>query len=304
MKIVHSFWTQWTGVKNVAAMQANFASAKMHYYSWTISAMQAKKWYPDVELYTDTKGAEVLIEQLKLPYSKVHIVFDNCDVNGELFSYAKLKAYALQTEPFIHIDSDVFLWKKLPTRIETAQIAVQSYEKLGEYHGFQPAYVPAIRDIRHVGFERKLSMFTDPTYTMNTAYNCGIFGGTNIGAIHDYANEALDFVECPENQEYWGRIGIMPNRTKMINATLEQLFLTYKTVKNNIPVELLFENYPDLFKDEKVAELGFTHLMSSKTNLRSDNGLIKYTVALDAMKARVEREYPEQAAVINSWKWF
>jgi len=72
-KVIQSFWS---GNRD-SLLKDNFGwlSPKHHLISWCLSSNLLAKFY-DVELYTDKVGYDLLIEKLKLPYSKVHLVMD------------------------------------------------------------------------------------------------------------------------------------------------------------------------------------------------------------------------------------
>ena len=102
MKVIHTY-------KNIPDRRFY----KTNLYHMLISLFSAKKLYGRVELYTDTKTFDE-IEKLEFPYDEIHIIeeFDR-DYNKNEFSIPKLITYTLQNEPYIHIDTDTFLLKKL-----------------------------------------------------------------------------------------------------------------------------------------------------------------------------------------------
>lgn len=73
MKIIQSFWT---GKNNDLEHSYGWLSNKYHYMSWILSCNQLRKYYDEVELFTDSLGYTILIEKLKLPYTNVHVVLD------------------------------------------------------------------------------------------------------------------------------------------------------------------------------------------------------------------------------------
>ena len=76
MKIIQSFWTG----KHSVVYSFGWLSNKYHYLSWILSCNQLRKYYDEVELFTDSLGYSILIEKLKLPYTKVHIVLDELNI--------------------------------------------------------------------------------------------------------------------------------------------------------------------------------------------------------------------------------
>ena len=71
---------------------------------WALSCLQLRKYYPEVVLYTDKVGAEMLIDTLKLPYTEVACEFDKFnDIHKDLWALPKIHAYASQHTPFLHV---------------------------------------------------------------------------------------------------------------------------------------------------------------------------------------------------------
>ncbi len=79
--------------------------------SWTLSCLNLRKFYENVELVTDEVGYRYLIEKLKLPYSSVRVELDCINTYpSSLWAIGKLYTYGIQNEPFIHVDGDVYIW--------------------------------------------------------------------------------------------------------------------------------------------------------------------------------------------------
>ena len=81
-----------------------------------------------MELYTDSAGYHILIEVLGLPYTKTHVVFDDFKCLPHHWALAKIKTYSMQTEPFIHVDGDIYVPKPLPKDVEDAPLVAQNRE--------------------------------------------------------------------------------------------------------------------------------------------------------------------------------
>ena len=50
---------------------------ELHFMSWALSCLSLREHYDDVTLYTDSAGYDVLINKLRLPYTRVEVCFDN-----------------------------------------------------------------------------------------------------------------------------------------------------------------------------------------------------------------------------------
>lgn len=114
-------------------------SEKHHLCSWVLSVETARQHYPDTWLVTDDAGARLLVDGLGLQFKRV-----TTDLNAlaqhdpDWWALGKICTYRLQTEPFVHLDSDSFLWKRLPARLEHADVFAEYY------YSFHPApqYLP------------------------------------------------------------------------------------------------------------------------------------------------------------------
>ncbi len=57
---------------------------EFHLMSWALSCLQIKKFHKEVHLYANTSGADLLVNQLKLPYDTVNISHDNLVLQNEI----------------------------------------------------------------------------------------------------------------------------------------------------------------------------------------------------------------------------
>ena len=170
MKIVQSFWS---GNQTDFTNNYGWYSYKHHWMSWILSCHQLVKHHKEVELYTDCFGYEILITKLQLPYTKVHVVLDELNhYNKNLWAIAKIRTFQLQTEPFIHVDGDVFVWDSLIDKFENSNLITQNLEVTTDYY----------RERWNVIFPQ-LSFLPNEMINYhenksNLACNMGIIGGT------------------------------------------------------------------------------------------------------------------------------
>src|SRR5882757_7163537 len=110
MEYIQTFWPG-PGRKTkeeLYGFTGGWLSAEYHWMSWALSALQAQKIFGEIELVTDTPGAEMLSGVLGLPYSRVSTALDEMPGHypAGLWSMAKIYSYSLQQEPFLHLDGD------------------------------------------------------------------------------------------------------------------------------------------------------------------------------------------------------
>src|SRR5687767_1744547 len=125
MRAIWSFWS-----KPFARHHHRvWASPRHHLFSWVLSVRTAVRHYGPAVLYTDTAGAKLLVDRIGLEFDEVHTDLDALDAVDEgWWALGKLYAYRAQREPFVHIDSDVFLWQRLPPQLEQAPLLAQNPE--------------------------------------------------------------------------------------------------------------------------------------------------------------------------------
>jgi len=64
MKIVQTFWTGHSETyDNPFDLKGGWLSGEYHWMSWALSCLQLKKFYKEIELVTDKKGKQILIDE-------------------------------------------------------------------------------------------------------------------------------------------------------------------------------------------------------------------------------------------------
>ncbi len=220
-----------------------------------------KKHYGKVYLITDERCVQFF---KGIGFDEIIVLSELSDIPrdyGGTWSLGKLMAYrylAQQKVHFLHLDYDVFLFKKLPDFIEDAGVFAQNIEKNGFKH-----YGVAVMK-RGVKVEPPISKGC----RIPRAYNLGIFGGRDFEFIFQYASSSIDMVLHPENREFWTRAGWPPDEFKaMQNATTaEQWFLSCCAEKLKKNVTVLFDSVDrqNCPFEKDAREKGYTHLWGLK----------------------------------------
>lgn len=196
MKIIQSFWT---GGNSNEIPSCGWFSEKYHMLGWILSVNQLVKYYDEVELVTDRFGYELLIEKLQLPYTNVHVVLDELNnYPPDLWALAKIKAYQMQTAPFLHIDGDVFVWERFDDELLNANLVAQNIETTSDY--YRTMWADIRPHLTHL--PKSMELFDQSIH--NKAYNMGIFGGNNLAFLQKYCKASFDFVD--KNQENFTNI--------------------------------------------------------------------------------------------------
>lgn len=286
MRILHSYWTQGKEHRDSCG---GWLSEEANMMCWALSCLNAKKYYNHVELYTDKVGYHTLIKRMKLPYDKVHLVYNSDSLVANfpyyLWAMPKIYTYSLQDEPFIHIDGDFILWEKKdfnhPIIYQNEEKNVPLYESI--YRSFKKEYINKQED------------FSQCIYSdfVSEAANMGIFGGRDLEFIRKYSSNVLDFVKHQHLVS-----STFHNNHKDINCFLEQYYLLYlcreqgeKTHTIHTPANLndkkalaeCIYNYPG-------KHAGFNHFLGSSK---------KQELMVDYVKNELYSTYPEYYNLIH-----
>ena len=188
MRVVQTFWN---GGKDPLIDSFGWSSPQHHFMSWALSCLTLRQNYDEVILYTDSVGYAIFAEQLSLPYSKIIIQYDNLDCYPTHWAYSKLLTYSLQDKPFVHVDGDVYLPKRLKPAIESAELIAQNWEI-----GTAECYGDMMRKIKE-RTSTVLPHFLNNAITADSipSYNAGVIGGNDLEFIKEYCNHAFQFIE-------------------------------------------------------------------------------------------------------------
>jgi len=265
MRAVWSFWSK----PGQAGQGYCWREPIHHLLAWGLSFRLAQGHYPETVLVTDSPGRALLIDRLGLPFTHVSTELDRLEeVDPGWWALGKLVAYSLQDRPFVHLDTDVFLWRPLPDRLAGAPVLAQSPET---YHVADDQCGPRI--VENAFARAGLVLPAEWEWSRSRPArrfleaNCGILGGTNVGFIQCYARLALDLVLSPRHAVAWATV---PDKASL-NTTMEQFLLTAcvefhrfdpGSPHRGVHLRYLFPSVGAAFDPAQAARLGFTHLLA------------------------------------------
>jgi len=219
-----------------------------------LSVLTCLKNHGNIHLITTQKGKEFLKD---IPYTSVELFDEEINRNySNFWAISKIYAYrqiARKMKPFIHIDYDVFLFKKLPDYILNSRICAQETEKL-----FDSKY-QSINKLR--GVLNNKYLFED--YSPIFEYNTGIFGGNDTQSISHYCEEVLKLVFDESNLQAFNQ-NLFSDKWHL-STILEQSYLSMVMDQIHVDVSVLFQ---DMKEHSKSLDIGYTHLMGAKKNLK------------------------------------
>jgi hypothetical protein len=281
-KIIQTFWLPKTN-NNPLLHSSSFVCPEIHYMSWAFSCLQLTKFYDEVELHTNQAGKKILIDQLGLPYTKVHLSLESefmDELLPNMWAYCKIHTYSLQEESFLHVDGDVFIWEAFDEEMLQNPLIVQNIDEN------LSIYKQCLTSIQNkANFIPDWLTFDE---TQIRAFNAGIIGGNDILFFKEYTQLAFDFYDTNKSC-----LEELNNVTKHIHIVPEQ-FLPYVLAKKQ-NVKTVFQNtkivtpdngeFSHFFEIDKVPyENNYIHLLGNSKKSKVYNDFVIFVL---------EQEYPE-----------
>lgn len=281
MKIIQSFWTK-PYLHNVSGGRFNggWPSERTHALSWAYSLLKLKEFHTDVMLITDDYGIKFLIDKLKLPYTEVNTSLNSLEsIDSSNWAIGKLKAYSIQTEPFIHVDSDVYIWENLFDPFSKSDIIMQSKLRFDEFssHDILKKYI----DDNISLFPKAIVEYWESSNSFYSA-NAGVCGGTNLLFFRQLFTDALNFINQTESNK-------SNLTTQWFNMLFEEHHIYCKAKQEGINIDYLIPNVSEDFNE--VCQIYNAPLRSKYIHLAGD---AKRNInSCYQLELRIRNEYPE-----------
>lgn len=281
MRAIWSFWSK----PYLAQQGSTWLSPTDHLYSCALSLECARRHFKKTELYTDDAGAELLINKLKLPFSKVVTSLNDIShYDCAWWTLGKLHTYSKQSSPFVHIDNDVYLWKALPERFMRADIIGQNpeYFQTGS-SWYQPEKFDPIIKSQH-WLPDEIIQYREQKLKTQMAVCCGIMGGSDLNFIKHYAKQAIKLINYSLTKKPYQPL-------YADNLLIEQYLLaTHINYNRQCKPAYLFNSTDAAFDPTKSKAAGFTHLIG---------GAKRNQALMNRLHNRLCYEYPEHYEKIN-----
>ncbi|MDB5089610.1 MAG: hypothetical protein JWR09_3604 [Mucilaginibacter sp.] len=281
MRILQTFWTgpSNTNNENLVSMKAGWLSCEYHWMSWALSCLQAKAIFGEVNLVTDLKGKEILIDRLQLPYSSGSTELEGTldHYHPALWALAKIYTYSIQTEPFLHLDGDVFIWQKPDEEFLGLRLAAQNLDKNLEF------YLSALNGVNEHFTYIPPSLLKE-NYEHKDLYgsNAGLLGGSDLNFFKNYCEQAFKFID--ENKASLTKVN-----TGSLNFIFEQYLFCQLAAAAKIPISYYGEMVDNpVFKDYIKFE-DYPHIQM----IHPVGGFKKYPHVCDHVAKKLRSDYPE-----------
>jgi len=286
MRAVWSFWSKPMKTNNSWA----WLTQKHHLLSWILSVKTAHQHFQELSLVTDDEGAKMIVDGIGLEFDYLSLDLNSLDEHDPgWWALGKLCAYRAQEAPFVHIDTDVFMWNPLPDRMLTAPLLAQNPEYF--IVGYPSSYYKPEK-VEHLVKRTKDGWMPEEWLWCRDVFghhqkavSCGIFGGNRVDFINYYADKAIKLVEHSPNRSALSKL-----KNKSMHVILLEQYLLSACIDyhkhcsgspySGIHIEYLFPSLVDLYGAEKV---GYTHLIA-KT--KKDSSITS------RLEKRVKENYP------------
>lgn len=289
MRAVWSFWSK----PFFAHRRDTWATPRHHLLAWVLSTRTAMRHHRPTVLVTDDAGARMLIDGIGLEVDEVSTALNALRRHDpEWWALGKLYAYRAQREPFVHLDSDVFLWKALPRDLECAPVLAQNPEYLTQAPYYRPeAMERALAGLAGSWLPGEWRWYRSSGRPQR-AECCGIVGGTCVEFLRHYARQAIMLIEAPANRRGFARLNDKIGHNVLFEQYLLAACLDYHRAHaaspyHDVAIRYVFPSIDDAFDPERAARAGYTHLIADA----------KRNATLAArLEARVARDYPDDYA--------
>lgn len=281
MKILQTFWTGPAGINkgNLLSIKAGWLSCEYHWMSWALSCLQAKSTFGSINLITDKAGEEILVDLLQLPYTTVSTALEGTldHYHPSLWALAKIYTYSTQTEPFLHLDGDVYLWQKPGDALLNAPLIAQNLDKN------LPFYADILTQINdHLSFIPE--SFSRKNFENKDVYasNAGLLGGHDLSFFKEYCRQAFEFID--KNKPDLHKINPV-----ILNLIFEQYLFCLLAKETNTPITYYKGPVEDpVFKDYIRFE-DYPHLQM----IHPVGGFKQYAHVCDHLAKTLRKDYPE-----------
>jgi hypothetical protein len=274
MRAVWSFWS-----KPFQEFKGRIWRSPLHHLlAWGLSLRLARRHYPETMLVTDRAGKALLVDCLGLSFTHVSTELDSIrKVDAGWWALGKLLSYSLQRQPFVHLDTDVFLWKPLPPALLNAPVFAQCPED------HRPAEWCGPLDVESAFAQHGLTLPAEWEWSRSRSLhsfreaNCGIMGGNRVDFIRYYANLAIDLVLNPDYASAWAIFGQKEGYNMLIEQFLLDACVAFhrshpQSPFRGIQMRYLFPTYGEAFDHQRAARVGYTHLLGDTKN---DDGVAR-----------------------------
>jgi hypothetical protein len=266
MNIIQSFAEYETGSPYLKNIDSN--TKYLMFYSFFLSYLTLKKYYGYVIMYCNDQAYNTFIKFI--PYDK--IIYKECKNNVKFWNKYKADIIGEQQDDFIHVDSDVFIFKDLfKPFIDSKKYDVIAQDIIPQDVNFAKHFVPDNKD-----WLKKNNVFDFNKYD-GRCFSCG-----TIGLRQKYINNYVEKVEKIYNGFIAGKLISEDWIDSMIT---EELSMYLVALENNLKIHDILP-YNEIIKINGNPRslgviYGYTHMWFSTKFVKTNVELIKNKIKKD-----------------------
>lgn len=260
MKALYTFWSKPLR-ENISRCKSETNFALMFIYSMLWSS----KWFNKVEMNTDNYGYNIFkhFESDKIKINNTLNEFEKLD-SYLFWAYPKIYSLTLQDESFVHLDGDIFIFRRLSQELFSGDFAFQNLETTY----YQRTYSDLVNHYNDFCLDKPIEW----NGNLKSAVNCGIMYFKNPDLAKKFHDNCYKYFINLDHDFLFKLKNKLENIIKITYITYpllyEQYYLNcfinfYKNYKTNY---LLSKE--QIAREEK-GELtiqGYVHLIEDKNN--------------------------------------
>jgi hypothetical protein len=225
--------------------------------SLLLSSAISSKHFTGCELYCDTEGAELIKKDgREFPFTNIFICFDELNnwLEPRNWAYAKILAYSLQKEPFIHLDSDAIIWDGVPPQLLKMKFIFQQREvTANREHGF---YTQLYNQTKNIGL-----LPEEASYFPEHAFNMGVFGclsQAHLPVVKKYFDVVTNYLL---KQQSMSGVDFLKYDQSVL---FEQLFISNIINNAGLRYETDYDTFiSDEHKNKFIPDYSYSHFIAS-----------------------------------------
>jgi hypothetical protein len=218
-------------------------------YMTALSVLYSHLWYKDIELYVDETAYKFLY-MLPCKVTKV-----DHNQNKELWMKSKIHAIEKQTKPFVHLDTDVFIKRKIDFKFNDVLLERKEGGYLMHYKKQVDFFNAFTQDLP----------YWNPS--LGYSYSCGVLGFNTLSLRDKFVRAYYDLEDIYiENQEKY-----LPLKQEGYEPciVIEQYNLASLLKYENVKPSILLNGKNIIEQAEHANEIGYSHLFGTKKYKKS-----------------------------------
>ncbi len=288
---MRALWSHWTAPERARCGSFPWGDPAAGLAARCLSFCTVSGFFPDTVLVTDSPGAE-LAKRLGMHFGEVRTTLDAiAGLDPRFWSVGKMVAaaeLAREGAAFMHVDGDLFFWKRPPDRFISAPVFCEApYPRSFKYLCL--AEFLAAAEASGTGLPAEWDAH------LPTGYACPIFGGSDVETLAAFCRVGIELATSARYEPLWRAMG------KPHTQLAEEGTFAAVCSGRGVRPAVLFKSGPDKFRPGVAEALGYTHLVGgtkpafAKRVLRA-LGKVAPSM-LDRCMAVAEEDHEERAAL-------